>query len=509
LLLLLGHDTLLTASIEEMDGLRWRLEMGWAAYLLCFFMVAASVLVLKNLEQTFRASVGTQRWRLKLVMLGVGALFAARVYAASQALLYRAVLDNVILLNGVALIVACLFVAVSMVRTGEFSIDIYPSQAALQRSVVVILVGGYLVVVGVLAKVAGWLGDAGNFQLNALVVFLALVALALALMSDRLREAGHAWLTRHFHRPHHDYRKLWQSFTTTTAGHVTEDAACMALAKWLSQTLGALSVSVWLLDEGTGELRAAGSTLDSEQLPDRSTTGVDWPALAQAARNLHQVQNLGGEQRPDSPVLGRLQPRLFPNGGDRWVVPLRADDGCLGVLMVGDRVAGWPMSLEDLDLLQTVAEQAASLLTGLRDARRLMDLREMEAFQSMSTFFVHDLKNTVSGLSLMLQNLPRHFDNPEFREDALRSIRRSVAHINQMIESLSALRRKLVLDAKPGDLAELRSCVERLAGERGRCGSIATRSNGLSPICSSTPRRPRPMARPSRYKRRKQAGWRG
>ena len=148
-------------------------------------------------------------------------------------------------------------------------------------------------------------------------------------------------------------------------------------------------------------------------------------------------------------------------------MPLTSGEGSLGVMVVGDRISGVPFTSEDKELLQIVAAQAAGLLRAIRLSRRLLETREMEAFQSMSTFFVHDLKNTASSLSLMLQNLPRHFDNPEFREDALRSIRKSVERINQMIESLSALRRKLVVEPRPGDLADLRPHAEQLARERG------------------------------------------
>jgi hypothetical protein len=86
-LLALGQQTLLVPRLAEGDALRWSIELGWATYALNFILVAAIVLVLMNLEQTFRASVGTQRWRLKFVILGLGALFAARVYGASQVLL--------------------------------------------------------------------------------------------------------------------------------------------------------------------------------------------------------------------------------------------------------------------------------------------------------------------------------------------------------------------------------------------------------------------------------------
>ena len=71
--------------------------------------------------------------------------------------------------------------------------------------------------------------------------------------------------------------------------------------------------------------------------------------------------------------------------------------------------------------------------------------KELEAFQTMSTFFVHDLKNAASTLSLTLQNLPVHFDDPEFREDALRGIANTVSRINLHIRRLSVLRNKLEL----------------------------------------------------------------
>jgi len=70
----------------------------------------------------------------------------------------------------------------------------------------------------------------------------------------------------------------------------------------------------------------------------------------------------------------------------------------------------------------------------------------------MSTFFVHDLKNTASMLSLMLQNLPVHFNDPEFRADALRGVSRTVTHINDLISRLGSLRQGLTIKTVETDL---------------------------------------------------------
>jgi putative PEP-CTERM system histidine kinase len=79
----------------------------------------------------------------------------------------------------------------------------------------------------------------------------------------------------------------------------------------------------------------------------------------------------------------------------------------------------------------------------------------MEAFQTMSTFVVHDLKNLASTLSLTMQNLPIHFDNPDFRDDASRIIEQSVAKVNNMCNHLSMLSKKVELKKVETDLNEL------------------------------------------------------
>jgi signal transduction histidine kinase len=58
----------------------------------------------------------------------------------------------------------------------------------------------------------------------------------------------------------------------------------------------------------------------------------------------------------------------------------------------------------------------------------------------MSAFFVHDLKNAASTLSLTLQNLPVHFDDPAFRQDALRGLGEAANRINHLVNRIGALR---------------------------------------------------------------------
>ncbi len=130
----------------------------------------------------------------------------------------------------------------------------------------------------------------------------------------------------------------------------------------------------------------------------------------------------------------------------------------LGVLTVGDRVRGKAIGYEDRELLEVLADQVASFLMNIRLARRLRETSELEAFRNMSAFFVHDLKNLANRLSLTVQNLPRHYEKAEFREQAFRTIEQSVDKIKGMCSRLSLLREKLEL------VLEVRNFGESVAG---------------------------------------------
>jgi putative PEP-CTERM system histidine kinase len=54
----------------------------------------------------------------------------------------------------------------------------------------------------------------------------------------------------------------------------------------------------------------------------------------------------------------------------------------------------------------------------------------------MSAFVVHDLKNIVAQLSLLLKNAERHRANPEFQQDMLETIGHSVERMKQLMLQL-------------------------------------------------------------------------
>jgi putative PEP-CTERM system histidine kinase len=445
-------------------GLRSTPLLEWPAVIIHLAILTSVVLIVVNLERTFRAAVGTLRWRIKFAILGLGLLFAVRFYSSSQVLSFSAPDTTLAHLNASALVLACALITVSIVRTRRAEIEVYPSLAVLERSITVLLAGLYLVVVGVLANVTAKLGGDRTFAFKSFLILLSIVALGLLLVSDRSRFLGRRLISRHFRRSLYDYRTLWRTFSERTNAVVDERTYCRELANIISETLEVLTVTAWLPDETRSKLTLVASTSLSESadraLPDPL---IDAGKVSTALAGRSEPFALDDARDEWASELKRSNPIHFPRGGGRVCVPISGKGAFLGLLIVGDRVNGVPYSVEDFELLKSIGDQAAGGLLNAQLAQRLLRAREMEAFQSMAAFFVHDLKNTASSLSLMLQNLPQQMENPEFRGDALRAVTKGVGRLNDLIGRLSLLREKQQMKRADSDLKPvLQAALESL-----------------------------------------------
>ena len=443
----------------------WWLEFGGAGRILNILLLIASSLVLMNLEQTFRSAVGTMRWRIKFVVLGFAVIFGAAIYTRSQSILFS---RQNLALTGIesgALVIGCAFLALAYVRTGLAEIDVYPSEEVLRKSLTVLCVGGYLFLVGVLAQIVKRLGGGESFPAQAFLVLLGMSGLVVLLLSDRFRQGIHRFVVRHFKRARHDSLRVWTLFSQQMASVKDEGGMCGVAARLISETFAVLSVTVWLIEKGRDELVFGASTVQKEGHASSPDSVVGAMVIEAGLRGRLAPFDLEEASGDWASTLKQLSLPEFQNGGNRVCLPLCAGDKVLGAVILADRVNGASYSVDELDLLKCIGDQITASLLNLRLTNELVLGKEMEAFRTMSAFFVHDLKNTASSLTLMLKNLPVHFDNPEFREDALRGIANTAGRIDSMISRLSVLREKLVLHPVASDLNQLvTESLDRLDG---------------------------------------------
>lgn len=435
---------------------RWYLALGWAGYVWSLAIIAGAILVVMNLEQTLRHSTGRKRWQIKFMIIGVGALFGVRIYNSSLAILFNQVGTDNIALNAGVLLAADALIAVSALRDREMKVDIYLSHTFLYNSMTIILVGAYFIGVGLLAWLAQvWIGSQ-SLPMTAFLLFVAIMGLGTLLLSGNVRMKRKNLVSRLFERPLYDYRQIWSQFTEATSTLSSTKDLGSAVVNMVSETLDCLSVSLWIAEESRDALVFVASTaLTEEQARKMRMTGQAGAELMLALWAREMPVDFEDSNEDWVPDFRESHAAALSEARIRYVVALRAAGRLIGVLTLAGRGSASPLTDQDSELLKTIADQTASSLLRLRLADQLNKAKALEALQMMSAFFMHDLKNLGSKLSLVMQNLPVHFENPEFRKDAIRSVTQSVEKINSMCSRLSLLSERSKVSPRESNLDQI------------------------------------------------------
>jgi putative PEP-CTERM system histidine kinase len=443
----------------------WVLEFSVIAQAIHGAMLVGFVLILMNLEQTFRSAVGTMRWRIKFVVLALGVIFGTSIYVGSQALLFSSHDLTLSQVDATGLLIGCACLALAYARTGLAEVDVYPSLAVLRSSVTIVVVGSYLFVVGLAAQLVKQFGGAEIFQFQALVLLVGITGLAVLLLSDRARQKLDSFTSQHFRRAQHDSVRVWGLFSRRLASVKDQADLSTVCARLISETFEALTVTVWLVDEEKRQLVVGASTAGRPRTSTSDAVDICSAEVVTALETMSSPFDLEERGEPWREELRQLNQAAFPEGGHRLCVPLRAGEQSVGAIVLADRVSAVAYSAEDIELLKCIAEQIASVLTNLRLASEVARARELDAFRTMSAFFVHDLKNAATSLNLMLKNLPVHFNDPAFRADALRGVGATARRIDDTIARLNALRNGPNFSPVEADLNELvREVLGRVNG---------------------------------------------
>jgi signal transduction histidine kinase len=94
--------------------------------------------------------------------------------------------------------------------------------------------------------------------------------------------------------------------------------------------------------------------------------------------------------------------------------------------------------LKSRDDLRPLADNLGLMTKQLRDQiARDAETRQFQSFLRLSAVLTHDLKNAIEALSLTVSNMERHFDDQEFRLDAMKSLTSATDNLKALVARLS------------------------------------------------------------------------
>ena len=139
------------------------------------------------------------------------------------------------------------------------------------------------------------------------------------------------------------------------------------------------------------------------------------------------------------------------------------------------------------DLIYMIGRNISVMLTLSKLSRQLMEIQQFAQFNRVVSFLVHDVKNSVSGLSLLVMNWEKNKDNPEFVSDAYITIKDVLARLKAVVDKLSSYRKSSSAEVDTGRFSP-REVVEEVL-ERLNLGATGIRveveiDKGLALNCS-------------------------
>ena len=411
-----------------LTGLSW-LQDARAGYLLRL-CIAVSGLVL--IEHVVRRVLPQLRWGIRPLAVALAGVFGLDLYLYADALLFGR-LDPVIWISrGLANALVIPFLAIATARNTGWTVDLHLSRRAVFHSSALLISGTFLLAVAAAGYFVRYFGGDWGRALQIELLFGAALLAALAATSGRFRSRLKVFVSKHFFSYRYDYREEWLHFTRTlsTEGSTqsVQERAIVALADLVESPGGAL----WLRGESHGYAQVARWNASASAGAEPADG-----ALATFLVRTGWIVDVAEFRDHPSRYEGLAMPAWladFPSAS--IVVPLMSGADLLGMVVLATPRTPIELDWEVRDLLKTASRQAASFLGQMRATESLLEARKFDAFNRMSAFVVHDLKNLVSQLSLMLKNAQRHRDNPEFQADMLATVEHVVDRMNGLMLQL-------------------------------------------------------------------------
>lgn len=395
--------------------------------------VIFNIIALLLLEQLFRNSAVEQRWAIKHLCIGIGCIFAYDFFMFADALLFKQLNQELWNARGILNGLMVPLIAVSVARNPKWSLDIYISRNVVFQSITLMGAGIYLLVMASAGYYIRFYGGSWGSTLQIAFLSGTGALLLIILFSGTIRAKVRVYLSKHFFNYKYDYREEWLRFTQTLTE--SDEEVPVRIIRAMSALVDSTGGLLWIRrDNGQYELNSA---LNMPE-PAMGITHAQDPLCAFLEKEQWLV-DLDEYQRNPDIYVGFTPPEWLMAIKNGWlIVPLLFKNRVFGFIIMPHSQSQRSINWEDRDLLKMAGQQAASYLAQHLSEKALTQARQFEAFNRLSAYVVHDLKNILAQQSLIVSNAERHKHKPEFVDDVIATVRNSVKRMTNLMEQMKS-----------------------------------------------------------------------
>lgn len=446
------------------------IDASWRYLML--IILALEVLIL--LEVIYRQADADQ-WAYKPLILYLGATHLFDFVTYANATMVNQVEVNYIAARGYIYFLLIPFLVIAIRRIKHWGVDIFISRDVVLHSSLLLVAGAYLFIMAIIGYAISYVGGNWGAMVQTILVVLSLALLVTVFLSNSFRTKCKVFITKHFFANQFDYRVEWIKLTKTLsssmdAPNTVHESALRGILEAIEYDSGKLYKRVNNDFEQLAQVNPLPDTHDDltiiRTLTDYCTSNT-W--LIDVHEYLAKPFHYKGLQ---------IDRDILKDWGYQLYLPFYKNDEIWGfaVLSAGDKER-LSLNWEVRDYLNAITEQVSMFVFHHEASKLVAENAQFAAFNRMSAFVVHDLKNVMAQVDLILANAQQHKHNPEFIEDTFETLEHTKARMDKMLKQLT--------DKKINDDGAHTSCsLSHIIND-----VVANRCMGLSPTpkvhCSS------------------------
>ena len=391
----------------------------------------ASIMQLILTEQIYR-NAGKQKWAYKPLVLGLATINIFHLIVMSNALLLNQLDPYYLAARPYIYAMITPFLVLSMKRIESWNLRVFISRDVVLHSSLLVFAGGYLMLMALTGYFIKQTGQVWSGVVQIVFVAGALITLAYIFVSESIRKHFKTFIQKHFYANQFDYREEWLKLTSILdKSSADEDFYAVGLKgirKSLNYQRGAycklLNDSIEIVTPDTFKL-----SLEAK---------YELMALSEKIQQNHwviDITDFGGKEYTEE-FRGYSIAHLTSHE-IQIIAPIFIDERLHGFFLLSsynsDRVK---LNWEVRDYLTAVGSQIGSYIRFGEARVKLEENAKFAAFNRMSAFVVHDLKNVIAQIGMIVTNGEKFRDNPEFIDDTFETLGHTKERMERMLAQL-------------------------------------------------------------------------
>lgn len=398
-----------------------------------FFILALllTVVGIVLIEQLYRNIQPENRWKVKLLCIGTGVLFAYDFYVFADALLMNEI-DSVLWdARGIVNLLVVPVLAITVSRLPDLSFDLFISRHAVFFTSGLLATGGYLLIMamgGYYIRIYG--GSWGAIAQIAFLIAAGMVLLSV-FMSSYTRGKIKQFISKHFYKNKYDYREEWMRLIHNVYEYQTPEYFKEKIIQTVAGLIQCRGGLLFLQSDDVYECDASWNATTKCANIDSDSSLLLYINRTESVIDLHEYY----QDRNKYPDLDL--PECIVKIQSAWlIIPLKLHYRLVGFLLLLESPIQEYINWEDRELFKAAGRQISSYLAFLQTSAELAEAQQFSAFNRLSAYLVHDLKNLVSQLELITINAAKHKNDPAFIDDAFLTVQNVVAKTKRMLGQL-------------------------------------------------------------------------